>query len=342
MSDPRHKIRLGLVGLGYWGPKLLQKFSRIEAAEVVRFCEKSEDLLRDFAERYPLRYPPTVSFEELISNESYPLDAVIVVTPPETHAALVAQAMLRGLDVFVEKPLATNLQDALYLAKLAREKNRVLMVDHTFCYDHALLYVRNLLSDRKFGTADFQGSAFEWLGARKKPQGPSILWDSGPHAVAAMLFLLKKTPERISMRVVENLSENIPATMTGYAEFTDGHKAEIRLAWQDGVLDGKIVEKAARVAIFGDRRKVLYEGTFGKREVLLHHDWDGAILAPGLTYEDEPLQTVCEEFIRAVAEGGSAFTDGDFGAKVVAILEAAERSCMREGEPIPIVLPQLS
>lgn len=335
------KVKIGIVGLGYWGPKLLQKFSGIEGAEVVRLCEKTEELLHDFSSRYPTRYPPAASFEELIADPAYPVDAVVIATEPKSHAELSRLALERGLHVFVEKPLAINLQDAQILARLAREKNLVLMVDHTFCYDNALLHLRRATEDRKYHEGEIQQSSFEWLGARKKPQGPDVLWDSGPHAVAAMIFLLQKVPQGIRMRVLSRLSD-VPSAMTGEVEFSDGTRAKISLAWQDEVLDGQPVEKAARVTLFSEKGKIVYEGTFGKREVVIHQDGSNPLLAPGLTYEDEPLRTVCEEFVRAIVQGQSPVVDGVFGAQVVAVLDAAERSYKQGGGRVEVIMPQLS
>ncbi len=70
---------------------------------------------------------------------------MIIATPAGTHFQLAKEALLAGKHVFVEKPLATKVSEVDELARLAEERNLVVMAGHTFIYNAAVRYVKKLL-----------------------------------------------------------------------------------------------------------------------------------------------------------------------------------------------------
>ena len=93
--------RIGLAGLGYWGPNLARNFD--DLAELAWLCEPDEEKRTRFAERYP-DAQTTGSFDEMLADAE--LDAVVVATPVPTHHELAKRALEAGKHVFVEKPPA--------------------------------------------------------------------------------------------------------------------------------------------------------------------------------------------------------------------------------------------
>jgi len=93
--------KVGLAGLGYWGPNLARNFD--ELAELAWLCDLSDEQRKRFASRYPeARF--TADFDEMLADDS--LEAVIVATPVVTHAELAKRALQAGKHVLVEKPPA--------------------------------------------------------------------------------------------------------------------------------------------------------------------------------------------------------------------------------------------
>src|SRR6476620_4166461 len=93
--------KVGLAGLGYWGPNLARNFDQL--ADLTWLCDFDEGLRASFAARYP-RARVTVTFEEMLADPA--LDAVVIATPVPTHYALAKQALEAGKHVLVEKPPA--------------------------------------------------------------------------------------------------------------------------------------------------------------------------------------------------------------------------------------------
>ncbi len=324
-------LRIGIVGLGYWGPRLIPLFHGLPAVSVVRLCDANRALAETVSAQYAILEPPASSMTELLSDAKKHLDAVIIATPPNSHYDLARQALDAGMHVFVEKPLAVTSGEAHQLSEHAREKNRVLFVDHTFCYDGVFLALREMVQKGDLGP--MQSVSFEWLGARPKPQGPDVLWDSGPHAVASCLFLLGIYPDSISMHGLSYLDGGILSVAEGELHFKDGIIAKVILGWKGGSYRGNPIEKAARVTLAGEEKVVEYEGSFGMRNVRVCDSKGGSWMPlMGMTYDDEPLRAACTAFVDSIRVSPEHNrTDGVFGTHVVSILSAAEYSVSHGG-----------
>ena len=95
-------IKVGLVGMGYWGPNLARVLSQYPGCDFVAACDLRPENLERITRQYPSvkGYP---DFDEFLASD---LDAVVIATPISTHYELARQALLAGKHVFVEKPLA--------------------------------------------------------------------------------------------------------------------------------------------------------------------------------------------------------------------------------------------
>src|SRR5712691_1638085 len=126
MSAPAEQIRVGVVGLGYWGPNLARNLAAIPACEQAR----AEQALRFPGAR------TSADIDELLADPQ--LDAVVLATPVPTHAQLAVAVAGAGKHCFVEKPLATNVTDAQRAIDAAEAAGTILMVGHLLEYHPAV------------------------------------------------------------------------------------------------------------------------------------------------------------------------------------------------------------
>jgi predicted dehydrogenase len=119
------KLRVGQVGLGYWGRNLARVFD--DVANLTWLCDASDALREEFGHRYP-NARVTGDFEEMISSPD--LDAVVIATPVPTHYPLTRAALEAGKHVFVEKPPAMRVSEMEELIGLAESGGLVLMPGH--------------------------------------------------------------------------------------------------------------------------------------------------------------------------------------------------------------------
>src|SRR4051794_8864887 len=102
-------VRIGVTGLGYWGPNLARNFAALPGVELAWLCdERPEQLERVGAQHRGARR--TGDLGDLLADDT--LDAVVLATPVPTHAALATRVLEAGKHCFVEKPLAQSVADA--------------------------------------------------------------------------------------------------------------------------------------------------------------------------------------------------------------------------------------
>src|SRR5436305_13029219 len=120
-------VRLGVVGLGYWGPNLARNIDGLPDAELAWCCDgRSEVRERLAAVHRNARF--TADLDDLLDDDD--LDAIVVATPVPTHAELAVRVLEAGKHCFVEKPLAQSVADAERAVAAAESTGRVLMVGH--------------------------------------------------------------------------------------------------------------------------------------------------------------------------------------------------------------------
>jgi len=127
MSD----VRVGVVGLGYWGPNLARNIDQVAGAELAWCCDARDEARERLAAKHP-RARFTDRLDDLLGDDE--LDAIVVATPVPTHADLAVRVLEAGKHCFVEKPLAQSAGDAQRAVVAARAAGRTLMVGHLLEY----------------------------------------------------------------------------------------------------------------------------------------------------------------------------------------------------------------
>lgn len=151
------KLRIAFLGCGFMGQRVhLPNFLKLENCEVVALCEVREKLGKAVASRYNIpRY--CKSHEELMEQKD--IDAVIVATRDELHAPIAIDLLNSGKHVFVEKPIATNVEDARQMVYAAERAHKMLMVAYMKRYDDGVIkakeIVDNLRNSNELGKITF-------------------------------------------------------------------------------------------------------------------------------------------------------------------------------------------
>src|SRR5215216_6263195 len=145
-------VRIGVVGLGYWGPNLARNFDALPNARLTWVCDGVGDQLESVAARFP-GVQATRSLDELLADPD--LHAVAIATPVPTHAALSIRALEAGKHVFVEKPLAQSVAQAEQVVAAAHEHRRTLMVGHLLEYHPGVERLKELVDAGDLGQARY-------------------------------------------------------------------------------------------------------------------------------------------------------------------------------------------
>lgn len=332
-------VRVGVVGLGYWGPNLLRVLMEHESVEVAWICDRDEGRLARFGRRYPSAQP-TISFDDLLGDDA--LDAVVIATPIFTHTDLATRALRAGKHTFVEKPLATSAQDAERLDELARQCGLALMCGHTFLFSPPVQYVKSMLESGELGGVYFISSSRVNLGLHQRDV--SVIWDLGPHDFSIILSWLGALPETVRAVGRAAIVPGIPDVAFVTLTYPDGLLINIELSWLSP-------SKLRRTVLVGSKKMVVYEDgalepirvydsgvvyrdpeTFGEYHLSYR---TGDIVSPRLR-SNEPLAEQMGEFVAAVRTGERLSDQARLARDVVLLLEAADKSLLEGGSDIAV------
>ncbi len=325
-------VRVGVVGLGYWGPNLIRNLHEIPEAECAWMCDLRPETLAAVGRRYPA-VRQTRHLDEMLDDET--LDAVAVVTPVGTHYDLAMRVLEAGKHVYVEKPLAASSDDARALIPAASDRRLVLMPGHTFLYSPPVIRIRDMIRSGELGEIYFISMSRVNLGLHQSDV--SVLWDLAPHDFSILLYWLDQPPVRIhSMGRACILPRQDDVAFIN-CQFESGTIAHVEISW---LAPGKL----RRTTVVGSEKMVVYDDcsnepvrlydsgvmprnpeSFG--EYLKYRAGD--IVSPHIEGV-EPLALEMEDFCAAVRSGSTPRSSPELGLGVVRMIEAAERSLVEE------------
>jgi predicted dehydrogenase len=318
-------VRVGVAGLGYWGPNLVRNFD--ELAELAWVCDLDSDLTARFVGRYP-RARATADFAELLADES--LDAVVVATPVPTHYALAKQALEAGKHVMVEKPPAMRAAEMDELVGIAAERDLVLMPGHLLLYHPGVLKLKELVAAGELGEVLCIYGNRQNLGIVRTNE--NALWSLGVHDLSVILYLLDEDPESATAQGRDFLTPGVEDVVFCFLSFPSGKIAHMHLSWLDPHKMRKItVVGREKMVVFDDmeleRKVTIYEKSPWKRAET-YGEWQtrsGDISIPKIS-TDEPLRLECAHFLDLVRGKGDKAKVARDGARVVRALEMLTES----------------
>lgn len=323
-ADP---VRVGVVGLGYWGPNLARNFDRLPGSDLVWICDGSEEVLSRVATSFPDARAAT-DMDELLADPS--LDAVVVATPVPTHAELAERVLGAGKHCFVEKPLAQSVAEAERVVAAAAEADRVLMVGHLLEYHPGLELLGEIAAAGELGDIHYIYGNRLNLGKLRAEE--NALWSLGAHDVSVVLRLAGEEPSECTAAGESYMRPGVEDVVFCYLRFPSGLAAHLHLSWLDPHKERRFtVVGSKKMATFDDmeveRKLTVYDKGFDE-DFSSYGEYiarSGDVHSPRVP-NDEPLRLECAHFVDCVREGTRPRSDGESGLRVVRVLEELQRS----------------
>ena len=328
------KLILAQFGCGYWGPNLLRNFSASPDCAVKYVVDSSAER-RGFVEsNFPLTR--TIDTHQTVLDDPS-VDGVVIATPAASHFSLARQVLDAGKHVFVEKPLATSVTEVDDLARVACERNLVVMAGHTFIYNSAVRYVKKLIDSGELGELRYIYSQRLNLGRIRSDI--DALWNFAPHDISIIQYWLgDPEPVSIGRQGMAYMQEGIDDVVFLNLEYPGKVIANIHVSWLDP-------QKVRKMIIVGSRKMVVYDDIaenkitiFDKgidRRAILGENMDfdnprvaqfnyrsGDILIPEVKFA-EPVRVEAEHFVDCIRNSRKPLTGLSHARTVVSILERA-------------------
>ncbi len=240
-------MKIAIVGLGYWGPNLLRNLVALVGAESVVMVEQSLDRIAAMAGLYP-SVDWSTSLDDVLDDDE--VEAVIVATPVSTHAHLARTALEAGRHVLVEKPLAGSVADAAELVVCAEERDRVLMVGHTFLFSPRVERMAEYLAEGRLGAIHYATSSRLNLGLHQHDIG--VIWDLAAHDFSILFHLLDEFP--VSVQTSGRGMVRADTLDVAFVNlcFASGIVASVDVSWL-------APKKVRNTVLVGDRQMMVYD-----------------------------------------------------------------------------------
>ncbi|MDQ3609304.1 MAG: Gfo/Idh/MocA family oxidoreductase [Actinomycetota bacterium] len=319
-------VRVGVVGLGYWGPNLARNFANLPNAEL-RWCCDGQQEIREHLAAVHRQARFTGELDDLLGDPE--LDAIVLATPVPSHASLAVRVLEAGKHCFVEKPLARSVADAERAVQAADRAGKVLMVGHLLQYHPGVVKLKELATSGELGDVQYIYGNRLNLGQLRADE--NALWSLGAHDVSVVLHLAGEEPSELSARGESYVRPGVEDVVFAFMRFPSGLSAHLHLSWLDPHKERRFtVVGAKKMATFDDmaleQKITIYDKGFDEKADTYgeYITRSGDIFSPRLP-NAEPLRLECEHFVDCVAEGRTPLTDGRSGLRVVRVLEGLQR-----------------
>jgi predicted dehydrogenase len=321
-------IKVGLAGLGYWGPNLARNFD--DLGDLAWLCDLDADQLDQFGARYP-NARTTDRYDDLLEDAT--VQAIVIATPVPTHADLARRALTAGKHVFVEKPPALTGAEADELVALAEERELVLLPGHLLLYHPGVAKLQELIASGELGEILYIYGNRQNLGVIRTDE--NALWSLGVHDLSVILHLVGEEPAEVWARGEAYHYEGVEDVVFCHLRFPSGVAAHMHLSWLDPHKKREMtVVGRNKMAVFDDmelERKVTVYDKGTEQRAESYGEWrtrTGDIYIPKIP-NDEPLRLECRHFLTLVAGDGDRLEAAREGAVVVRVLEQLQASLER-------------
>ena len=348
-SSESKKMSIAVIGAGHWGPNLMRNVAANPQAELAAICDVDPAALQRVAGNYP-GVAQLRSLDEMLAQPV--IDAVVIATPSGLHFEHALAALRAGKHVFVEKPMASLVEQAVELVKVAEDVGCVLMVGHTFLYNNIVREVKKRIDEGELGKIYYAYSQRLNLGYFRHDS--DVLWTLAPHDVSILNYWFESRPHQVSAHGRSHVwvEEGIVDVCFCLLEYPDGRSAHLHLSWMDP-------QKVRQMVIVGDEKMLVYDDMHPNKYIQIFDkgiqrerneyvrdfaDFKTRLRAGDLVIPNvsvvEPLSVEIGHFVDCVRDGTNPLTDGRHGLEVTCVLEALTRSMKNDGDVVPVEYPE--
>ena len=322
---------IAVIGFGYWGPNIVRNFSNHPECEVNYIYDLDSNARKRAVSQYPnieITDNPDIIFDD---NE---IDIVAIVTPVSTHYPLAKKALEAGKHIFLEKPMVETVAQADDLIRIAKEKNLIGVVDHTFLFTAAVMKIKEIVDSGEIGDMTYFDSVRVNLGLFQ--HDVDVIWDLAPHDLSILFYITDERPTAVTANGVDHLDNGLVDVAYLTLHYNNNMIANFHVNWLSPV-------KVRKILIGGTKKMIVYDDMEPSEKIKIYDKGinvtepeeihqllvkyrSGDMLAPNIS-PTEALKLEVSDFIEQV-KLNTLDSDNDLvhGRHVVEILEASNRS----------------
>jgi predicted dehydrogenase len=315
-------VRVALFGCGQWGKNIARTLAEAGALAVVTdaFPAQAEALAKT------LGVPFEHDAGKILADSS--IQACAIATPAETHFAVAKQAIRAGKDVFVEKPITTQIEDAIALKDVAADEKRILMVGHLLQYHPYFVELLKRVRAGEIGRLLYLYSNRANLGRVRHNE--NALWSLAPHDVSMVLALAGELPSSITASGAKGLQPTIEDAVMTTLNFPSGVRGHIFSSWINPFKEQKLTVSGEKgMLVLDDTAPWDKKLTFYRHAIDYPNGKPEAKAGPAeniVLPEAAPLREEMAHFLSCVQTRQQPRTDGAEALRVLRVLRACDES----------------
>lgn len=330
-------ISIAIVGCGYWGSNLIRVFSQLENVRLHSCCDFDEKKLKKIKFTYPF-VNTTQNLQDLFSNPE--IDAIVISTPVSSHYNLAKLSLLADKHVLVEKPMTSKIRESEEIIQIAEQKNKILMVDHTFEYEPAIRQIKKIIESGELGEIYYINA--NWLNLGLIQPDVNVVFDLATHIFSIINFITGKEPLSVKANGGSYVGNNHLEEMANLIiKYPNKIIANINVSWLEPY-------KTRKMILVGSKKMLVFDlmqpqeqlKIFDKGVDINNMDnkisyRSGDVYSPNIETV-EPLKEMAKHFISCIEENKKPLTSGDKGLLVIKLLEAVELSLKNNGNEVEL------
>ena len=342
----KDKVGAGVIGVGTYGEWHARVYSEFYGSDFIAIADINEERAKKIAAKYKAKYYYK-DYRALLDRSD--IEVVSIVLPDFLHREACIYAANAGKHVLVEKPLATNIKDALDIAEAAKKSGVKFMVDFANRWSPPFSYAKRAINEGKIGEVRYiyihlnNSISVPTKMLRSWNGKSSVVWFLGSHCVDLCRWLIGSEVDTVSgisrSGVLTKMGVNTPDLYQYILEFKNGSIANIENCWilpntSPTIFDFKaeIIGNKGKITISTAEHSVIQEytetGGINYPDVLLFTESDGCITGFG----KDPIM----HFVKSVIKNEPVTATIEDGIEVTRIITTVEQSIREDGRKIKL------
>ena len=336
-------LRVGVIGVGLQGEGHVKNYQSLPDAHVVAVADLDETKLKRMREVYGIQGTYS-EYRQMLAAED--LDAVSIVTPDHLHLEPALAALEAGKHVLIEKPLATNVEDAQAIVKAAKRGNRKLMVNFSNRWMSYMAHTRNAIETGELGYP-----VYAYARLSNTIYVPTKMLESWSAKTSLPFWLMSHTIDRIRWlfqseitrvyavshaSVLTKMGIDSPDLFAALVDFENGAVGNFESCW---------ILPNTKPSIVDSKMELIFSKgniSIDAQQTTIQKATDEEYTIPGILQMDvygQPVGFVTEamrHFVVCVLEDKEPWPSGEDGLAVVRISSAIVESA-QTGKPLALI-----
>ncbi len=324
-------MNIVLIGYGYWGPNIAKNAMLSDKVDLFGICDLSPERLEKARTIYGNSIKYFNDYQELISRDD--IDVFALAVKNDVGQKIAEDILNAGKHLFIEKPLAKSVENAMRLKEIAQKNKLVLHVDHIMIFNPVIRKIKQIISSGELGDLIYFDSSRVNLGPSIK-EDVNAMWDLAVHDLAVVDYLSNGVTAK-HVNAVGLSRYGSQEELTYLSIQYEGFIAMLKSSWISPLKERRmIIGGTKKMLVFDelnmDKLLVYDKGVnvvgstfdeYGTYEMKIR---TGEMYSPNIQEEDSLLNSI-NHFVSCVEDGRESVANADQAIRVLQVLEKADK-----------------